>query len=258
MPPPLSFERNGQRIFILNPPDDSTTPPPSATGTNFQDTDDGLLSSPTDTARDGEFFGSKDAARKIYQCDVCLKSFTTSGHLTRHARIHTGIKPHVCPYPGCDKDCSRMDNLIQHYRVHVPREDRGRGNSFIRTCMIDLMATKAGSPSQQGKVSVERSGNSLVARKTVDIDQSSNAARSPEEVTRRSSFASRSEDRVPFSPGSSRSPTLASPAESAMSGATAAVITSTNEEDAKLLVSLWQLPASPHKESFLRGNYASN
>ncbi|KAF8272461.1 hypothetical protein EI94DRAFT_1566029, partial [Lactarius quietus] len=57
--------------------------------------------------------------KKKHVCHVCAKAFTTSGHLSRHARIHTGERNHKCPFPGCDTRCSRQDNLQQHYRIHL-------------------------------------------------------------------------------------------------------------------------------------------
>ncbi|KAH8999150.1 hypothetical protein EDB92DRAFT_1790264, partial [Lactarius akahatsu] len=57
--------------------------------------------------------------KKKHVCHVCQKAFTTSGHLSRHARIHTGERNHKCPFPGCDTRCSRQDNLQQHYRIHL-------------------------------------------------------------------------------------------------------------------------------------------
>ncbi|KAI9466977.1 hypothetical protein BJY52DRAFT_1111108, partial [Lactarius psammicola] len=51
--------------------------------------------------------------KKKHVCHVCTKAFTTSGHLSRHARIHTGERNHKCPFPGCDTRCSRQDNLQQ-------------------------------------------------------------------------------------------------------------------------------------------------
>ena len=51
--------------------------------------------------------------KKKHVCHICSKAFTTSGHLSRHARIHTGERNHKCPFPGCDTRCSRQDNLQQ-------------------------------------------------------------------------------------------------------------------------------------------------
>lgn len=53
-----------------------------------------------------------------YVCKICKKAFTTSGHLARHHRIHTGVKNHVCPYEGCNARFSRQDNCMQHYKTH--------------------------------------------------------------------------------------------------------------------------------------------
>ncbi|KZT55085.1 hypothetical protein CALCODRAFT_416615, partial [Calocera cornea HHB12733] len=48
-----------------------------------------------------------------YPCKVCERVFTTSGHLSRHMKVHTGERKYVCPFPGCDVKCNRSDNLLQ-------------------------------------------------------------------------------------------------------------------------------------------------
>lgn len=58
------------------------------------------------------------AERRKYICKICSRGFTTSGHLARHNRIHTGEKRHKCQFPGCTQRFSRHDNYIQHYRTH--------------------------------------------------------------------------------------------------------------------------------------------
>ncbi|QLG70417.1 hypothetical protein HG535_0A03560 [Zygotorulaspora mrakii] len=60
--------------------------------------------------------------RRRYVCKVCSKAFTTSGHLARHNRIHTGEKNHICPFEGCNQRFSRHDNCIQHYKTHFKKK----------------------------------------------------------------------------------------------------------------------------------------
>lgn len=61
-------------------------------------------------------------AKKKHVCPTCDRAFTTSGHLARHARVHTGERNHKCPFPGCETRCSRQDNLQQQY-VQAPLSD---------------------------------------------------------------------------------------------------------------------------------------
>ncbi|KAJ3213995.1 hypothetical protein HDU67_002222 [Dinochytrium kinnereticum] len=51
----------------------------------------------------------------------CTKIFSTSGHLSRHIKGHSGAKPYSCPIPGCTSKFSRHDNMMQHYRSHTRR-----------------------------------------------------------------------------------------------------------------------------------------
>ncbi|KAF9070905.1 hypothetical protein BDP27DRAFT_1220043, partial [Rhodocollybia butyracea] len=53
--------------------------------------------------------------KKRHVCPTCDRCFTTSGHLARHSRVHTGEKNHKCPFPGCETRCSRQDNLQQQW-----------------------------------------------------------------------------------------------------------------------------------------------
>ncbi|KAI7858286.1 hypothetical protein BDC45DRAFT_434622, partial [Circinella umbellata] len=52
-------------------------------------------------------------SKRRHQCSECHKSFTTSGHLARHNRIHTGEKNFPCLFPGCQSRFSRQDNMMQ-------------------------------------------------------------------------------------------------------------------------------------------------
>jgi len=56
----------------------------------------------------------------------CEKTFTTSGHASRHSKIHTAEKAVACSYPDCSKKFTRADNMKQHlethYKDHKPRQ----------------------------------------------------------------------------------------------------------------------------------------
>ncbi|GAB7347688.1 hypothetical protein MBLNU459_g5252t1 [Dothideomycetes sp. NU459] len=63
----------------------------------------------------------------LYRCPVaqrygCIQSFTTSGHATRHAKMHCGKKDVVCP--ECDKSFTRKDNMEQHRLTHLRLKHR--------------------------------------------------------------------------------------------------------------------------------------
>ncbi|KAJ7859846.1 hypothetical protein B0H14DRAFT_2442240, partial [Mycena olivaceomarginata] len=60
---------------------------------------------------------------KPYICADCEKGFATSGHLTRHQRVHTGALDYACAFPECPTRCLRRDNLRAHCRLHFDVRD---------------------------------------------------------------------------------------------------------------------------------------
>ena len=78
------------------------------------DPDPHALSNPaSQSAFDPASPSAPAAPKKKHVCQTCSRAFTTSGHLARHTRIHTGERNHKCPFPGCETRCSRQDNLQQ-------------------------------------------------------------------------------------------------------------------------------------------------
>ncbi|KAH6625988.1 hypothetical protein B0J18DRAFT_127680 [Chaetomium sp. MPI-SDFR-AT-0129] len=73
-----------------------------------------------------------DRSEKRFPCRFretlgCEKTFTTSGHASRHAKIHTAEKSVPCTWPGCNKKFTRADNMKQHVETHnKPRSSVSR------------------------------------------------------------------------------------------------------------------------------------
>jgi len=58
--------------------------------------------------------------RKSHVCDVCNKAFTQASHLKQHKLIHTGQKNHVCDV--CNKAFTEAGHLKRHKLVHTGKE----------------------------------------------------------------------------------------------------------------------------------------
>jgi len=48
---------------------------------------------------------------------VCAKSFSESGNMEKHKRIHTGERPYKCPL--CPKLFSQSRHMEEHKRIHT-------------------------------------------------------------------------------------------------------------------------------------------
>lgn len=51
-----------------------------------------------------------------YQCAQCDKSFTQSGHLVNHLRLHDGEKPYRCSV--CNRRFTQSGHLASHAKMH--------------------------------------------------------------------------------------------------------------------------------------------
>ncbi|KAI1339574.1 hypothetical protein F5Y15DRAFT_77547 [Xylariaceae sp. FL0016] len=77
----------------------------------------------------------------------CEKTFTTSGHASRHSKIHTAEKAVQCTFPGCHKKFTRADNMKQHLETHF--KDKSRSSSSSKTKSASLSSSKRNSISSK-------------------------------------------------------------------------------------------------------------
>jgi len=118
---------------------------------------DGSVSYEDDSAGSPSAQTPNERPGKRYPCRYrdthgCEKTFTTSGHASRHSKIHTAEKAVRCTFSGCSKKFTRSDNMKQHLETHY--KDKGRSSGSR--------------PSIAGRRS-SSSGKSLSGSKRADI-----------------------------------------------------------------------------------------
>lgn len=78
--------------------------------------------------------GATERGSKRYPCRFrdshhCEKTFTTSGHASRHSKIHTAEKAVHCTFQGCQKKFTRADNMKQHLDTHYKSKGSSQKSS---------------------------------------------------------------------------------------------------------------------------------
>ncbi|KAL5344769.1 transcriptional repressor [Pseudogymnoascus australis] len=73
--------------------------------------------------------GSKRYHCRYASATGCEKTFTTSGHASRHSKIHTHEKGIQCAFANCPKEFTRTDNMKQHLETHFKDSRRRRPSS---------------------------------------------------------------------------------------------------------------------------------
>lgn len=94
-----------------------------------------------------------DRPGKRYPCRYreshgCDKTFTTSGHASRHSKIHTAEKAVPCTFQGCAKKFTRADNMKQHLETHY--KDKSRSSSS-RPSLVDKKSSSSTKISSRSK-----------------------------------------------------------------------------------------------------------
>ncbi|KAM7190365.1 hypothetical protein V8F20_009760 [Naviculisporaceae sp. PSN 640] len=99
-----------------------------------------------------------DRSGKRYPCRYrdshgCEKTFTTSGHASRHSKIHTAEKGVQCTHPGCSKKFTRADNMKQHLETHYKEKSSRSSSSRASLSSSDRKSSVSGKSSSRSKTS---------------------------------------------------------------------------------------------------------
>ncbi|KAL5344395.1 transcriptional repressor [Pseudogymnoascus australis] len=86
--------------------------------------------------------GTKRYPCRYSEAVGCEKTFTTSGHASRHSKIHTCGKGIQCAFSGCPKKFTRADNMKQHCETHASAAAVAlrRGRRGLTRDMVRLQA----------------------------------------------------------------------------------------------------------------------
>ncbi|KAI1731958.1 putative zinc finger protein [Ditylenchus destructor] len=84
-----------------------------------EDDDHSLAESKQNCTKDSSPSNDDDGVDKPFSCPHvnCQKRFTNKFLLKKHQFIHTGLRPHSCPF--CTKRFNRKDNLLRHKKTHL-------------------------------------------------------------------------------------------------------------------------------------------
>jgi len=71
----------------------------------------------------------KHSKVKDFQCDLCLAAFARKSTLKLHQLVHLGIKPHLCPFAGCEKKFTEKSNMRKHEKSHYNKSKKHQRQS---------------------------------------------------------------------------------------------------------------------------------
>lgn len=80
---------------------------------------------------------ASSSSTKAFICDVCKRCFARSDMLTRHMRLHTGLKPYTCRL--CGQVFSRSDHLSTHQRTHTGEKPYRCPSCPYAACRRDMI-----------------------------------------------------------------------------------------------------------------------
>lgn len=105
---------------------------------------------------------------KAYPCEVCNRSFARSDMLTRHMRLHTGVKPYTCRV--CGQVFSRSDHLSTHQRTHTGEKPYKCPQCPYAACRRDMITRHMRTHSRYEMVSSSSASGAAAMAAALGLD----------------------------------------------------------------------------------------
>lgn len=102
--------------------------------------------------------GTKRYPCRFRESHGCEKTFTTSGHASRHSKIHTAEKAVHCSFAGCHKKFTRADNMKQHLETHYKGRSRSAAQSSSKSTLTVAAGVKKSTATDRSSRSPSRLG----------------------------------------------------------------------------------------------------
>ncbi|VVC39923.1 Zinc finger C2H2-type [Cinara cedri] len=112
--------------------------------------------------------GSGNGTAKAYPCEVCNRSFARSDMLTRHMRLHTGVKPYTCRV--CGQVFSRSDHLSTHQRTHTGEKPYKCPQCPYAACRRDMITRHMRTHSRYEMVSSSMGDSAAAVAAALGLD----------------------------------------------------------------------------------------
>jgi uncharacterized Zn-finger protein len=143
-PDPSKHDKRLDRSSIYGsyPPRQNSAARPSYVERNPTSYEDDHMSGGA-SERTGSSSGKRYPCR-FKESHGCDKSFTTSGHASRHSKIHTAEKAVHCSFQDCQKKFTRADNMKQHLETHYKERSRSSTSHKSSTSSTTKLTVPAG------------------------------------------------------------------------------------------------------------------
>ena len=93
-----------------------------------------------------ENISSSDRPRR-FSCSTCGKCFLHKHHLKEHVRVHTGEKPHQCQV--CQKTFRSSGSFSMHNRTHVMADNFTPQQLTLLKCYADYHSARKSRPNEE-------------------------------------------------------------------------------------------------------------